>query len=164
MNKDFEQSANKTKICFWCCFFGVLSCAFLLIVQAEDPFYFFIASGNGCFLVATVYFWFKHDTERKNIGSCLLCRKQKDQKLEKNDELNVWRESCCLISTEGCLSPREREVFELLARGRNTKHIARTLTITISTTKTHISNIYRKLNIHSTQELLDLIENKTALS
>lgn len=56
------------------------------------------------------------------------------------------------------LSGRETEVFDLLIKGRNRKHISKTLFISDNTTRTHMRNIYRKLNIHSQQELIDLIE------
>lgn len=56
------------------------------------------------------------------------------------------------------LSPRESEVLGILVKGRNAKHIAEKLYISESTVKTHISNIYRKLGVHSQQELLDAIE------
>lgn len=56
------------------------------------------------------------------------------------------------------LSPRESETLAFLVRGRNAKHVAEKLTISESTAKTHISNIYRKLSVHSQQELLDRLE------
>ena len=43
------------------------------------------------------------------------------------------------------LSPREREVLQLLADGLSVAQISRTLFISDSTTKTHISKVYDKL-------------------
>ena len=43
------------------------------------------------------------------------------------------------------LSPRERQILDLLADGLGVSHISRTLFISESTTKTHISRIYDKL-------------------
>ena len=57
------------------------------------------------------------------------------------------------------LSPRESEVLTFLVRGRNAKHISEKLFISESTAKTHISNIYRKIGVHSQQELLDALED-----
>ncbi|HEU0233817.1 MAG TPA: response regulator transcription factor [Gallionella sp.] len=45
------------------------------------------------------------------------------------------------------LSPREREIIVMLARGDSNKEIARVLNLTESTIKTHIQGILRKLNI-----------------
>ena len=41
--------------------------------------------------------------------------------------------------------------------GRSAKYIAEELTISHNTTRTHIKHVYEKLNIHSKQELLDLV-------
>ena len=43
------------------------------------------------------------------------------------------------------LSPREREVLQLLADGLSVAQISRDLFISESTTKTHISKLYEKL-------------------
>lgn len=56
------------------------------------------------------------------------------------------------------LSPREREVLRILLKGRDAKYIMDTFYISQSTAKTHIYNIYRKLDVHSRQELLDLVD------
>jgi DNA-binding NarL/FixJ family response regulator len=48
---------------------------------------------------------------------------------------------------EGHLTPREREVLALLARGRPNKVIARDLGVSERTVKTHVSNILAKLNL-----------------
>ncbi len=56
------------------------------------------------------------------------------------------------------LSPRECDVLNLLVRGRTRAYISKMLYISDNTTRTHMRNIYRKLDVHSHQELLDLIE------
>lgn len=58
------------------------------------------------------------------------------------------------------LSARETEVFELLAKGRNRVYISKELFISDNTTRTHMKNVYRKLGVHSQQELIDMIEGK----
>lgn len=45
------------------------------------------------------------------------------------------------------LSPREREVLHLIARGRSNRQIGRELAIAEQTVKTHVSNILTKLNL-----------------
>ena len=47
----------------------------------------------------------------------------------------------------------------MLVRGRNAQYIAEKFFISISTAKAHIHNIYRKLDVHSQQELINLVEN-----
>ncbi len=67
-------------------------------------------------------------------------------------------EKCKRIVSVYKLSSREAEVLSFVVKGRNAKHIAQKLYITESTTKTHLTNIYRKLGVHSQQELLDLLD------
>jgi DNA-binding NarL/FixJ family response regulator len=51
------------------------------------------------------------------------------------------------------LSPREREVLQMLAEGRSAKDIAGTLSVSIKTVETHRKNIMDTLDIHSVAEL-----------
>lgn len=55
------------------------------------------------------------------------------------------------------LSPREEEVLLLLAQHKTVGSIERELFIANGTAKTHIRHIYRKLDIHSRDELTDLL-------
>ena len=71
----------------------------------------------------------------------------------------TWREACADIAETFKLSRRETEIFHMLAKGRNADYVQRNLYISEHTAKTHIANIYRKLDIHSAQELLDLVED-----
>jgi len=50
------------------------------------------------------------------------------------------------------LSPREREVYELIVEGRTNKAIAKTLFISESTAKVHVRHIYEKLGVRSRAE------------
>jgi DNA-binding NarL/FixJ family response regulator len=50
------------------------------------------------------------------------------------------------------LSPREREVHELLAQGLTNEEIAKQLYISLSTTKVHVKHIYGKLGVRSRLE------------
>jgi DNA-binding CsgD family transcriptional regulator len=56
------------------------------------------------------------------------------------------------------LTAREAEVLGLLARGRNVPFIEEALCISRNTVKTHIRHIYAKADLHSQQELIDLVE------
>jgi len=51
------------------------------------------------------------------------------------------------------LSPREREILDLLVAGLRYKEIAARLSISIDTVRTHIRHIYNKLHVHSRGEL-----------
>jgi DNA-binding NarL/FixJ family response regulator len=51
------------------------------------------------------------------------------------------------------LTPREREVIQLLAEGRSNKDVADILRISVRTAETHRTNIMRKLDCHSLSDL-----------
>ena len=57
------------------------------------------------------------------------------------------------------LTPREAEVFALLAHGRNAAYIQESLTISRNTVKSYVARVYGKLGVHSHQELIDLVED-----
>ncbi len=75
----------------------------------------------------------------------------------------LWQRKIDAIMSEYKLTARQQEVFRMLVRGRNASYIAETFVISISTSKAHIHNIYRKLNIHSQQELINLVEEADPL-
>jgi DNA-binding NarL/FixJ family response regulator len=51
------------------------------------------------------------------------------------------------------LSPREREVLRLIARGYTYKEVARDLTISTKTVESHVSSVLRKLQLSTRHEL-----------
>jgi DNA-binding NarL/FixJ family response regulator len=51
------------------------------------------------------------------------------------------------------LTPREREVLRLIARGYTYKEIARELFISVKTVETHVSSVLRKLQLSSRHQL-----------
>lgn len=55
------------------------------------------------------------------------------------------------------LTPRETEVFGLLAHGRSIPYVRDALFISRDTAATHAKHIYAKLDVHSRQELIDLV-------
>jgi DNA-binding NarL/FixJ family response regulator len=52
------------------------------------------------------------------------------------------------------LTPREREVIQLLAEGKSSKEVATVLNLSTKTAETHRSNIMRKLGFHSIRDLV----------
>jgi DNA-binding NarL/FixJ family response regulator len=51
------------------------------------------------------------------------------------------------------LSPREREVLRLIARGYTYREAARELVLSVKTIETHVSNVLRKLQLSNRREL-----------
>ena len=62
------------------------------------------------------------------------------------------------------LTTREREVLQLLAEGRNNKDVAGILNLSLYTVETHRSNIFQKLNLHSSAELILYAIRKRVIS
>ena len=52
------------------------------------------------------------------------------------------------------LTPREREVLQLLAEGRTNKEVANVLNLSLYTVETHRGNILQKLNLHGVPDLI----------
>jgi DNA-binding NarL/FixJ family response regulator len=52
------------------------------------------------------------------------------------------------------LTPREREIVQLLAEGKSNKEVATALNISVKTAETHRTNIMRKLDLHSISDLV----------
>jgi DNA-binding NarL/FixJ family response regulator len=61
------------------------------------------------------------------------------------------------------LTPREREVVQLLAEGKTSKEVAVALNLSVKTAETHRTNIMRKLDLHSVADLtLYALRNRIA--
>ena len=52
------------------------------------------------------------------------------------------------------LTPRERQVLQLIAEGKTTKEAAAVLDVSVKTAETHRTNLMEKLDIHSTAGLV----------
>ena len=57
-------------------------------------------------------------------------------------------------SSRNRLTPREREILQLLAEGKSNKEVAGILGISVKTAETHRANIMLKLDFHSITELV----------
>ncbi len=57
------------------------------------------------------------------------------------------------LANQHVLTPREREVIQLVAEGKTTKEIASALNLSVKTAETHRTNLMRKLDLHSVADL-----------
>lgn len=71
---------------------------------------------------------------------------------------DATRAHCAVVARRYDLTPRERDVLVLLARGRTLGVVARELHIAEGTARTHMGHIYAKLDVHKQQELIDLVD------
>lgn len=58
------------------------------------------------------------------------------------------------ITEKKILTERELEIVTLILTGKNKREIAKTLSLSLSTIKTNVENIYRKFDIHNKVELI----------
>jgi DNA-binding NarL/FixJ family response regulator len=64
------------------------------------------------------------------------------------------KESASGTPARSRLTPREREIVQLLAEGKSSKEVAVALGLSVKTVETHRSNIMRKLDLHSVSDLV----------
>jgi DNA-binding NarL/FixJ family response regulator len=57
-------------------------------------------------------------------------------------------------SAQSRLTPRQREIVQLLAEGKSSKEVAVALNLSVKTAETHRANIMRRLDCHSVSELV----------
>jgi FixJ family two-component response regulator len=68
-----------------------------------------------------------------------------------------------VLAHVSALTPRERQVFDLVIRGDTNKHIARTLGCTARTIKAHRHRVMEKMQVRSLAELVSVAERIGAL-
>ena len=82
----------------------------------------------------------------------------KSHNAQAGEERPLFAQRCDKVAKTFLLSEREAEVLVLLAKGRTSSYVQRELYISKGTAKNHLWHIYRKLDIHTQQELIDLVE------
>jgi len=55
---------------------------------------------------------------------------------------------------QSLLTPREREVLQLVSEGKSNKEVANLLNLSLYTVETHRTHILQKLNLHNTAEIV----------
>lgn len=67
------------------------------------------------------------------------------------------RARCRALAAEHQLTERETDIMFYLSMGYSVKRVAELLVISANTVATHSSRLYRKLDVHSRQELMDMV-------
>ena len=76
------------------------------------------------------------------------------------DKKRRFTNKCLAVAARCGLSERETEIMQLFAKGRNLAYIQDQLCLSKSTVSTHRQHIYQKLGVHSSQEMIDLIQEE----
>lgn len=96
------------------------------------------------------------------IGSEQSMRKWWGLRQEKTPEYQhreTLQEKCAELAKEYKLSARESEILVLLASGKRASQIKEEYFLSIYTVRGHIQGVYRKLGVHSAQELDSFLAN-----
>ena len=64
---------------------------------------------------------------------------------------------CLSLAREHELTKRELDILNYLSLGYSAKRIGEMLFISERTVQTHTRNIYRKLDVHTRQDVIDLV-------
>ena len=65
------------------------------------------------------------------------------------------------MSGPASLTPSERRIAELAANGQSNREIAQALFVTPKTVEYHLRHVYQKLDIHSREELAEVLATPT---
>ena len=77
--------------------------------------------------------------------------------LVRNDKKETLEEKINEVSSRFSLSSREVEVLNELIDGRTNYEISEHLSVSISTIKKHVYNIFNKIGVNSRSQLLNLV-------
>ncbi len=82
-----------------------------------------------------------------------------DGAVSDEERIGRYKRRCLALANMCLLSRRETEVLFLLAKGYNTKMIQEQLYISAGTANTHMRHVYRKLDVHSQQDLIRMVDS-----
>lgn len=94
-----------------------------------------------------------HDTARLTVhaSACVAERAP-------SEERGIPEEVLGRIAVDHGLTVRETQILVYAFRGYSLQHIADLDVVSLNTVKSHWKNLYRKLDVHTRQELIDLVE------
>lgn len=113
-------------------------CLALTTVAFELMFYVIILAS-----IAELFYFFRESIRGRNANN-------KPQKTPPNTSISE-------IVERYSLTPREKDVFILLAEGRSAREIAETLFISEGTVKVHTHNLYQKLGISKRSQIYQMV-------
>lgn len=73
------------------------------------------------------------------------------------ERLQDLDDACDRLAETSGLTPREVEILKATVQGESASHIADSLCISESTVRTHVKNIYKKLEVHSKTDLVNRV-------
>jgi DNA-binding CsgD family transcriptional regulator len=86
-------------------------------------------------------------------------KRAKTAKMIQDNGMEANLSRCQTLADKYSLTKRECEVLVLLSKGRDLPYISEALYISKNTVRSHLKNMYLKIDIHSKQDLLNLIDD-----
>ena len=111
------------------------------------------------FIVVQVFFFqdnYKPFTEHSSMVEEL--SEDLPASTDEEHRMGAWRQNINDFAHHYELTARQTEVLMLLAKGYSTSKIEEMLVVSNHTVKAHVYSIYQKTDVHSRQELIELIE------
>lgn len=142
-------------------FLGIVSPFFNDIIAPFPYITFFIGPST---VVASTLIFTEKEVFSVRVATCERAENERaDAEFGTADSKKAILEEAAAIEEEAViafgakwhLSKREMEILPLLLQGKTAVYISEQLYVAPGTVKTHVYNIYRKLDIHSKMELLD---------
>lgn len=97
-------------------------------------------------------------TKRMDTMISAISKSSTELTLAETQQKEDFETRCSNVIEHYKLSRREADVMNLLVRGRDVPYIAEELTISKNTVRTHKKNVFSKTGVHSSQELIDLVD------
>jgi len=138
----------------------ILAAVFATVFGAQSDAFTYLRLGVAVVLVATVMVFVPSARHHPAGGSEPV--QPKEEKTVVTVDLSaheLFEKRVDAVAKLYQLTPRETEILDYLARGRNAAYIQEDLMVSSHTVKSHIYNIYRKLDIHSQQKLMDFVHD-----
>ena len=137
----------------------VLAAVFTFAFGVHSDVFIYLRLGVAIVLVLTIMVFFPDASHHPVDGQMPAEQKVTTTVITVDkSESELFEARCAAVAKLYQLSPRESEILVFLAKGRNAAYIQEELVISPHTVKSHIYNIYRKLDIHSQQKLMDFVE------
>lgn len=146
-------------IYFWGIFFGNVLSVYLAMnnLYKDKPLFTTLCLGAVIILVITTTVVF---SEAEVLGKTTARDDTTIRSLVMPSAEDIFECKASRIALRYNLTPRETEVFMLLSKGRSNKLIEERLVISGHTVDSHVTHIYRKCDVHSRQEIMDMIEEE----
>jgi DNA-binding CsgD family transcriptional regulator/MFS family permease len=97
-------------------------------------------------------------TGASDAGMTPAAQSNEDNQSDELHRRGYFTQAMDRLSAEKNLSPRESEVLRYLAQGRGSDFIAEQLSVSWNTARSHIHNVYVKLDVHSRKELMEFVD------